>query len=49
MPRIVKVGLIQAKWEGEMEAMIQKHEKMIDGAADKGVQILCLQELFHLP
>jgi len=49
MSRIVKVGLIQAKWEGEVEAMIQKHEKMIDEAADKGVQILCLQELFHLP
>lgn len=49
MSRMVKVGLIQAKWEGEVEAMIQKHEKMIDEAADKGVQILCLQELFHLP
>ena len=49
MSRIVKVGLIQAKWEGEVEATIQKHEKMIDEAADKGVQILCLQEVFHLP
>lgn len=49
MSRIVKVGLIQAKWEGEAEAMIHKHEKMIDEAANKGVQILCLQELFHLP
>ena len=49
MPRIVKIGLIQAKWEGGMEAMIHKHEKMIDEAAAKGTQILCLQELFHLP
>jgi len=49
MSRIAKVGLIQAKWEGEVEATIQKHEKMIDEAADKGVQILCLQELFYLP
>lgn len=49
MPRIVKIGLIQAKWEGDMEAMIHKHEKMIDEAAAKGTQILCLQELFHLP
>lgn len=49
MPRIVKVGLIQAKWEGDMEAMIYKHEKMIGEAAAKGTQILCLQELFHLP
>lgn len=49
MSRIVKVGLIQAKWEGQVEATIHKHEDMIDEAADKGVQILCLQELFHLP
>ena len=49
MPRLVKIGLIQAKWEGDMEAMIHKHEKMIDEAAAKGTQILCLQELFHLP
>jgi len=25
MPRVVKVGLIQAKWEGDVEATIQKH------------------------
>jgi len=49
MPRIVKIGLIQAKWEGDVEAMIYKHEKMIGEAAAKGTQILCLQELFHLP
>jgi N-carbamoylputrescine amidase len=45
----VKVGLIQARWEGDVEKMIQKHEKMIDEAADKGVQVLCLQELFFGP
>ncbi len=49
MPEIVKVGLIQARWEGEVEAMVRKHEKMIDEAAEKGVQILCLQELFFGP
>jgi len=45
----VKVGLIQARWEGDVEKMIQKHEKMIDEAAGKGVQVLCLQELFFGP
>ncbi|MCL0077014.1 hypothetical protein M1O12_03210 [Dehalococcoidia bacterium] len=49
MSRIVRVGLIQAGWDGEVEAMIQKHERIIDEAASKGVQILCPQELFHLP
>ncbi|MCL0065511.1 acyltransferase [Dehalococcoidia bacterium] len=49
MSRVVRVGLIQARWDGEVEAMIRKHERMIDEAASKGVQILCPQELFHLP
>jgi len=49
MSRVVRVGLIQAKWEGNVEATIQKHERMIDEAADEGVQILCLQELFYGP
>jgi len=49
MPEIVKVGLIQARWEGEVEAMVRKHERMIDEAAEKGVQVLCLQELFFGP
>jgi len=58
MPRIIKSGLIQmslAKTEGEgsieeiMEAMIQKHIPMIEEAGKKGVQILCLQEIFSTP
>jgi N-carbamoylputrescine amidase len=49
MSKTVKVGLIQAKWAGDLEAMLQKHERMIDEAADKAVQILCLQELFFAP
>jgi len=49
MSRVVKVGLVQAKWEGNVEAMIQKHERMIDEAADEGVQILCAQELCFQP
>ena len=46
---IVRVGVIQARWEGDVEKMIQKHERMIDEAAGKGVQVLCLQELFFGP
>jgi len=49
LERIVKVGLIQARWEGDVEKTILKHERMIDVAAEKGVQILCLQELFFGP
>ena len=56
MSRIVKCGLIQAsnpKHDGTVleikEAMIQKHIPMIEEAGKKGVQILCLQEIFYGP
>jgi len=57
MSRIVKVGLIQAKNEvpgtESIEAikkpMIDKHVGLIEEAANKDVQILCLQEIFYGP
>jgi len=58
MPRTVKSGLIQmslALTEGEgsiaeiKEAMFQKHVPFIEEAGKKGVQILCLQEIFSTP
>jgi N-carbamoylputrescine amidase len=52
----IKCGLIQAKnviedgsLEEIKEAMLAKHEKMIIEAGEKGVQILCLQEIFYGP
>ncbi|MBM3461145.1 MAG: acyltransferase [Armatimonadetes bacterium] len=57
MARIVRGGLIQAanvKEAGETteaikQAMIDKHVKLIEDAAQKGVRVLCLQELFYGP
>ena len=56
MSRIVKCAHIQAanaRHDGTpaeiKEAMIQKHLPLIDEAGKKGVQILCLQEIFHGP
>ena len=57
MPRIVRCGLIQAANEEPADssiekikkAMVDKHVAMIEGAAKKGVQIICLQELFYGP
>lgn len=58
MPRIARSGLIQMslpKTEGEgtiaeiMEAMIQKHIPYVEKAGERGVQILCLQEIFSTP
>ncbi|MFY9227432.1 MAG: nitrilase-related carbon-nitrogen hydrolase [Blastocatellia bacterium] len=57
MPRIVKCGLIQASnptsvdqsLEVIKQSMIDKHLVMIEQAANQGVQILCLQEIFYGP
>src|SRR6187455_2554924 len=57
MPRVVRGGLIQATLcepatspvEKIKRAMIEKHEAMIAQAADKGAEIVCLQELFYGP
>lgn len=56
MERIVKCGHIQCSTpltEGSVqeikEAMVEKHVSLIDDAGKQGVQILCLQEIFHGP
>src|SRR3954464_5676524 len=57
MPRIVKAGLIQASHAcdtGEeltiiRDANVSKHVELIEQAARKGVQILCMQEIFTGP
>ena len=57
MPRIVRGGLIQAKLcepatspiPKIKKAMIDKHVALIAQAADRGVEVLCMQELFYGP
>src|SRR5437667_8808020 len=57
MPRIVRGGLIQAKLcepatapaARIKQAMIEKHLPLIAAAADRGAQVICLQELFYGP
>jgi N-carbamoylputrescine amidase len=57
MARIVRGGLIQASLAAPADsplekiksAMIDKHITLIEQAASKGVQVLCLQEIFYGP
>ncbi len=57
MPRVIRAGLIQARLVENApetlpqlkQAMIDKHVALIEEAASKGVQVLCLQELFYGP
>jgi beta-ureidopropionase len=57
MPNIVKCGLIQTTLacstaetlETIREASLEKHQGLIEQAANEGVQILCMQEIFTGP
>lgn len=57
MARIIRCGLIQAKNDEPVSSpiekikkrMVDKHVALIEQAAAKGVQILCLQEIFYGP
>ena len=57
MPRVIRGGLIQATLcepttspvDKIKQSMIDKHVDLIARAAEKGVQVLCLQELFYGP
>ena len=57
MARIVRGGLIQAVLsepatspiETIKKSMVDKHVQLIKQAAEKGVQVVCLQELFYGP
>ena len=58
MSRMIKSGLIQMSLpmtvgQGTVDeikdAMLKKHLPYIDEAGKKGVQILCLQEIFNTP
>lgn len=57
--RNVRIGLVQAKWEGDVdseesieeniERMVRKHEGFAMMAEQQKVQVLCFQELFYGP
>jgi N-carbamoylputrescine amidase len=49
MSRIVRAALLQAKWTGDKESMIDLHEKYAREAAADGAEVICFQELFYGP
>ena len=57
MPRIVRAGLIQAgigrdapeDIQALRQFMLDKHVALIEESAGRGVEVLCLQELFNSP
>ena len=57
MPRIVRAGLIQATLNEDpaspveriRQRMLDKHVALLEEAAGKGVEVVCMQELFYGP
>ena len=45
----VTLALTQARWTGDKESMIAKHEQLTRDAAAQGADIICFQELFNGP
>ena len=46
---IVRAALVQSKWTGDKESMIEANVALARRAADQGAQVLCFQELFYGP
>ena len=41
--------MVQTRWTGDKESMIDVHEKYLREAAAEGAQVMCFQELFYGP
>jgi beta-ureidopropionase len=49
MTDIVRAGLVQQRWTGDKDSMIEAAIGYIQAAAAAGAQVVCLQELFYGP
>ncbi|MHB1502596.1 MAG: nitrilase-related carbon-nitrogen hydrolase [Acidimicrobiales bacterium] len=49
MPDIVRAALVQSKWTGDKQSMIDSNIALAREAASQGAQVVCFQELFYGP
>ena len=49
MAEVVRAALVQARWTGDKESMIEASFAMAREAAAQGAQVCCFQELFYGP
>jgi agmatine deiminase len=47
--KIIKIGLIQSRVTNNLKLNLEKTLKMVEKAAQKGAEIICLQELYKTP
>ncbi len=46
---IIKAAIVQLKWTGDANSMIDQHAQSAREAATQGAQVMCFQELFNGP
>jgi beta-ureidopropionase len=49
MPNVVRAALVQTKWTGDKDSMVDLHEKYAHEAAAQGTQVMGFQEVFNSP
>ena len=49
MPEIVRAALVQSRWAGDKQSMIEANVAMAREAAAQGAKVACFQELFFGP
>jgi beta-ureidopropionase len=49
MPDIVRAGLVQSRWTGDKESMVEANVALARRAAAQGSRVTCFQELFYGP
>ncbi|MHB1928830.1 MAG: nitrilase-related carbon-nitrogen hydrolase, partial [Acidimicrobiales bacterium] len=49
MSDVVRAALVQAKWTGDKESMIDSTVTLAEEAAAQGAGVICFQELFYGP
>jgi N-carbamoylputrescine amidase len=49
MANVVRAALVQTKWTGDKESMIDNHEKYAHDAAAQGATLMGFQEVFNAP
>ncbi len=49
MSHVVRAAIVQTKWTGDKESMIERNVDYAREAAEQGAQVMCFQELFNAP
>ena len=49
MPEIVRAALVQSRWTGDKQSMVEANVELARQAAAQGAKVACFQEIFSGP